>query len=50
VIGGDRPQHERGDMLGRDAQEEVGIDDLTLVMRLLGVGQPGKRSTRRGAR
>src|SRR4029453_12866514 len=42
-VWGDRPEHEGRDVLGRQAEQEIWISDLALVMRLLGVRQPRKR-------
>src|SRR5688572_30699429 len=49
VIRRHRPEHESGDVLGRDAQQQIRIGDLALVMRLLGVREPRKRSARGSA-
>src|SRR6185503_18958856 len=49
TLGPLRPYGERGDVIGREGQQEVGVDQLTLVPDLFVVVQPGKRSAAGGA-
>ena len=44
-----RPQGRRGDVLGGEAQQQVGVDELALVPRALGVVEVGERCPRRRA-
>ena len=44
-----RPQRERGDVVGRQRQQQVRVDDLALVPRALLLGQAGERRAVAGA-
>ena len=50
VAGVERPERERHDVIGREAQHEVRVDQLALVAHALLVGEPRERLTRRRPR